>query len=103
MLVRLTPVQKKEFDDIINVILSLIDRMKGDAPLHMRYSQIEAYAYHNLGCIALEERTEESARRALTHFENALIVNEAIGNVESIAAAKTNIALAKSKYEVGNM
>ena len=42
-----------------NVLLSLIDRMKGDAsPLSIRYSDFESYAYgvHMVhGRIALEE------------------------------------------------
>ena len=39
----------------------------------------------------------------MTHFENALEVHATIGNDEGIAAAKSNIALAKSKYEGGNI
>ena len=54
------------------------------------------------GQIALDEGTEESARRAVTHFENQLEVFEAIGFADGIALAKSNIALAKSKYEGGN-
>ena len=42
------------------------------------------------------------ARRVLTHFENQLEVNEAIGDDEGIATAKRNIALARSKYEDDN-
>jgi len=100
MLERLQPVQKIELRITANVLLSLIDRMKGDAPpLPMRYSQIEARAYGVHGQIALNEGTEESARRAVTHFENQLEANEAIGFVGGIATAKSNIASAKSKYE----
>ena len=86
-----------------NVMLSLIDRMKIDAsPLSMRCAQAEAYAYTAHGYIALNEGTEESAKRALTHFEKQLKVYEAIGNVDDIATAKASIALAKSKYEGGS-
>jgi hypothetical protein len=66
MLVRLTPMQKIELGVTANVMLSLIDRMKGNvsSPLPERYSQIEAYVHGVHGHIALDEGTEESARRA---------------------------------------
>jgi hypothetical protein len=100
---RLTAEQKREIGVTANVLLSLIDQMRANAsPLPMRYSQMEADAYGVHGRIAIKEGTEESARRAVTHFENQLEVSEAIGNAEGIANAKANIALAKSKYEGGN-
>ena len=100
---RLQPVQKREVGDKANVLLSLIDRMKGDAsPLPRRYSQMESYAYYAHGRIALDEGTGESARRAVVHFEKDLKVCEAIGDADGIAAAKQNIAYAKSMYEGGN-
>jgi hypothetical protein len=103
MLNRLQPVQKKEAGDTATEILSLIDRMKGDvSPLHMRYSKVEAYAYNTHGRIALNEGTEEGARRAVVHFEKSLEVFRAIGDDKGIATAKRNIAVAKSKYEGGN-
>jgi hypothetical protein len=103
MFERLQPVQKREAGVTANVLLSLIERMKGDAPpLHMRYSHFEAYAYTTHGRIALNEGTEESLRRAVVHFEKYLAVNEAIGDDEGIATAKANIAYAKSMYESGN-
>jgi hypothetical protein len=99
---RLQPVQKREAGVIANVLLSLIDRMKGDvSSLSRRYSQIEANAHAVHGHIALDEGTDESARRAVAHFENQLEVFEAIGN-DGIAIAKWNIAHAKSMYENGN-
>jgi hypothetical protein len=101
MIDRLQPVQKKEAGVTANVLLSLIDRMKNDAS-SPRYSEMEAYAYHTHGRIALDEGSEESARRAVVHFRLCLEVNEEIGNAESIATAKINIADAKSKYEGGN-
>jgi hypothetical protein len=70
--------------------------------LTMRYSQMEADTYNAHGRIAFAEGTEESARRAVVHFEKSLQVFESIGNDEGIATAKSNIADAKSKYEVGN-
>jgi hypothetical protein len=101
---RLQPVQKREAGVTANVLLSLIDRMKHDAPpLSKRYSEIGANAYNAHGRIALQEGTKESARRAVTHFENALEVHETIGHVEGIAIAKSIIAVAKSKYEGGNI
>jgi hypothetical protein len=102
MFYRLQPVQKREAGVTANVMLSLIDRMKNDALLPRRYSEIERFAYHTHGRIALDEGTEESARRAVVHFENQLEVNESIGDAEGIANAKGNIAIARSKYESGN-
>ena len=103
MLERLQPVQKREAGVTANVLLSLIDRMKGDAsPLPWRYSQFEACAHEVHGRIALDEGTNESARRAVTHFEKYLKVCEAISNDQGIANAKRNIAFAKSKYESSN-
>jgi hypothetical protein len=99
---RLTPVQKIEIGVTANVLLSLIERMKGDAQLHIRYSQMKASAYNAHGRIASAEGTEESARRAVVHFEKYLKVCEAIGCDDGIATAKTSIAVAKSKYEGGN-
>jgi hypothetical protein len=63
---------------------------------------MEADAYNTHGCIALYEGTEESARRAVVHFEQYLRVNEGIGDAKGIAVAKRNIAVAKSKYKGGN-
>jgi hypothetical protein len=103
MIERLQPVQKKKAEVTANVLLSLIDRMKTEeSPLHMRYSQFEADTYHTHGRIALNEGTEESARRAVVHFEKSLQVFKAIDDDDGIATAKCNIAIAKSKYEGGN-
>ena len=103
MFKRLQPVQKREIGVTANVLLSLIDRMRQDAsPLPKRYSQMEADTYHTHGQVALEEGTEESARRAVAHFENQLEMNEAIGHDQAIATAKANIAYARSKYDSGN-
>jgi hypothetical protein len=99
---RLQPRQKRELGVTANVLLSLIDRMKGDASLTRRYSHCEADAYNVHGRIAFEERSEESARRAVVHFKKALEVYEGIGDVEGIATAKSNIAIAKSKYDGDN-
>ena len=102
MLDRLQPVQKREAGVTANVLLSMIDRMKNDAPLSKRYSSFAAYAYHVHGRIALQEGTEESARRAVTHFEKYLEVSEEVGYGDCIVNAKANIAIAKSKYEGGS-
>jgi hypothetical protein len=104
MFVRLQPVQKREAGVTANVLLSLIHRMKGDtsSALPRRYFQFEADAYNVHGRIALDEGTEESARRAVVHFETSLQVCEAIGDDDGIATAKRNIAVARSKYEGGN-
>jgi hypothetical protein len=102
-LYRLQPVQMKEAGVTANVLLSLIDRMKKDAsPLSIRYSHFEADAYNTHGWIALYDGTEENARRAVVHFEKDLKVCEAIGDADNIAVARSNIAIAKSKYEGGS-
>jgi hypothetical protein len=62
----------------------------------------EAHAYKSLGQIALQERTRESAMRAVTHFEMQLELEQAIGDVEGTADARFSIALARSKYEGSN-
>jgi hypothetical protein len=103
MLDRLQPVQKREAGVTANVLLSMIDRMKGEvSPLPRRYSRFKAKAHNAHGRIALDEGTDESARRALTHFEKYLKVCKTIGHDEGIATAEANLAIAKSKYEGGN-
>ena len=102
MFERLQPVQKREAGVTANVLISLIDRMKNDAPLSRRYLWFEANAYNTHGRIALIEGTEKSARRAVTHFEKDLKVCKTIGDVEGIVNAKGNIAIAKSIYEDDN-
>ena len=103
MLDRLQPFQKIEAGVTANVLLSLIDRIKVDAPpLPRRYLNFKAHAHNIHGRIALNEGTEESAKRAVVHFENDLKVIEAIGDDEGIATAKANIAVAKAMYECVN-
>jgi hypothetical protein len=72
------------------------------SPLPERYLSFQADAYNVHGLIAIFEGTEESARRAVAHFEKYLKVNKAIGNDRGVATAKSNIAYAKSKYVDGN-
>jgi hypothetical protein len=72
MFERLQPVQKRELGVTANVLLSLIDRMRAVAPLTKRYSEIEAYTCNTHGCIAIDEGSEESARRAVAHYANQL-------------------------------
>ena len=69
------------------------------SPLSYCYSRFKSFAYNVHGRIALDEGTEESARRAVVHFEKDLKVCEAIGDADGIASAKNNIAEAKAKYE----
>jgi hypothetical protein len=77
--------------------------MKVDAPpLSKRCLSLEGFAYYTHGHIAINEGTDESARRAIAHFEKYLEVNKAIDYVEGIATAKRNIAITKSKYVGGN-
>ena len=101
MLDRLQPVKKREAGITANVLLSLIDRMKGHVlplplPLQIRYSQFEANTHAIHGQIALYEGTEESARRAVIHFQRSLVKFESISCVEGVKTAKSNIACAKS-------
>ena len=101
---RLQPRQMREFGVTADVLLSLIDRMKGDTlSLPIRYSQMEAKAHNVHGCIALKEGTDESARRAVVHFVNELEASKVVGNAGNVAAAKSNIANAKALYEGGNI
>ena len=99
---KLQPVRKIEAGVTANVLLSMIDRMKNESPLPRRYLSFAAHAYNTHGSIALQERTEESTRRAVTHFENALEVHETIGDDDGVASARTCIAVAKSIYEGGS-
>jgi hypothetical protein len=99
------PTQRREAGASANVLLSLITRMKGEMspmPMPTRYSSLESSAHSTLGAIALKERTEESARRAVVHFENQIEVYEAIGHAEGVATAKANVAIAKAMYEDDN-
>jgi hypothetical protein len=99
----LTPVQNEEAEVTANELLSLIDQMKTEvSSLLMRYSLFESYAYSVHGRIALDEGTEEGARRAIAHFERDLKVCKAIGDADGIATAKSNIAFSKSMYKGGN-
>jgi hypothetical protein len=99
MFYMLQPVQKREAGVTANVILSLIDRMKGDASLSERDSRLEVNVYSILGRITFDEgRTEEGARRAVAYYEKALKLSESIGDVQSIATTKSNIIVAKSKF-----
>jgi hypothetical protein len=102
MLEMLQSVQKRELGVTANVMLSLIDRMRVVAPLTWRHSWFESYAYNTHGLFAIDEETEESARRAVVHFEKYLEVSKAIDDADGIVNAKRNIALAKSKHEDGN-
>jgi hypothetical protein len=52
-----------------------------------------------IGQSALSEKTEESARRVETHFDNQLKVSIDLGYADDIAHAKQNIACAKLIYE----
>jgi hypothetical protein len=99
---KLQPVQKIEAGVTATVLLSLIDRMRANAPLKRRYSVYESLAYTAQGEIALVEGTEESARRAEAYFESSLQLFEAISHENGIANAKRNIASARSKFESGN-
>ena len=100
---RLQPVRKSEAGVNADVLLSMIDRMKRDAPpLSKHYSEIGANAYNAHGRLALDEGTKESARRAVTHFEKCLEVSEEVGYAGGIAVGKGSIAIAKSKYEGGS-
>ena len=103
MLERLQPRQKRELGVTANVLLSLIDRIMKEIspPLPRHYFQMESDAYNVHGRIAFDEGTDDGARRAVTHLEKQLKVNKAIGDDDGIAAAKSNIAIAKSKYEGG--
>ena len=71
---------------------------RDESPLPIRYSQRAADAYNALDFIALNEGTEESARRAVIHFENQQKVYELIRDGEGIATAKCSRSLLKTTY-----
>ena len=99
----LQPADRIETSEVANQILALIAQLKSVTPkLSASYLMREAHAYKSLGQIALQERTRESAMRAVTHFEMQLELEQAIGDVEGTADARFSIALARSKYEGSN-
>ena len=103
MTMRKIPANRRKAGVTANVMIALIDRMKNDAPtLLRRYSRFKSNAYNALGIIGIEEGTEESARRAVVHFEKSLKVNESICDVDGIAAVLFHIADAKSRFDGGN-
>ena len=61
--------------------------------------QCEALTHNDLGLIALNEESEESAREAVLHFEKYLFLSKAIDFNVGIVNAEYNIAYAKSKYD----
>lgn len=80
-------------------VLALIHQMKAETPnLPTRCMQCEALTYNDLGLIALNEESEESAREAVLHFEKYLTLSKSIDFNVGIANAEYNIAYAKSKY-----
>ena len=99
----LQPSDRIETSEVANQILALIAQLKSVTPkLSASYLMREAHAYKSLGQIALQERTKESAMRAVVHFEMQLGLEQAIGDVEGAADARFSIALARSKYEGSN-
>jgi len=80
---RLQPVQKRETGVTADVVLSLIDRMKNESPLTRRYSFFAAIAHNVHGRIAFAEGTDESAKRAVVHFEKCLEVSKVIGRLQN--------------------
>jgi hypothetical protein len=100
----LQPEQKNEAKITTNELLSLLEQIKRElSPMPpLLYTQMETHAYNSHGRIALNEGTDESARRAVAHWQTSLELNDSIGNIEGIAAVKVQIAEAKSNYESGN-
>lgn len=99
----LQPSDRIETSEVANQILALIAQLKSVTPkLSASYLMREAHAYKSLGQIALQERTKESAMRAVVHFEMQLGLEQTIGDVEGAADARFSIALARSKYEGSN-
>ena len=81
-------------------VLALIHQMKAETPnLPTRCMQCEALTHNDLGLIALNEESEESAREAVLHFEKYLTLSKSIDFNVGIANAEYNIAYAKSKYD----
>lgn len=64
---------------------------------------MQASACVALGCIATdEEKTEESAQRAMDYFERALKVYEVIRDDDGITNIKQHLVRVKSLYKAGS-
>ena len=63
---------------------------------------MEGGVYNGLGCIALDEGTEEGVKTAVVYFEKYREISKAIGFGGATAAAESNIAVTKSKYGGGS-
>jgi hypothetical protein len=80
-----------EAGDTANVMLSLIDQMKNESPpLPMRYLYFKAFAFHVHGNIALDEGTEESARRAVakSKYEGDSNIEEFVKTFQELYALR---------------
>jgi hypothetical protein len=94
--------QTREAEVTANVLLSLIERMKSDAPLLKHCAQSEANTYAILGSIALNKGTKESVVVGVAYIEKTLAVLEAINDAEGASDAIKGLALVKSMFEGGN-
>jgi hypothetical protein len=91
--------QTREAEVTASVILSLIERMKSDAPLPKHCAQCEANAYAVLGGIALNKGTKESVVGGMACIDKARAVLEAINDAEDASDAIKGLALVKSIFE----
>jgi hypothetical protein len=94
--------QTREAEVTANVILSLIERMKSDAPLPKHCAQSEANAYAVLSSIALTKGTKESVVVGVAYIDKARAVLEAINDAEGASDAIKGLALVKSMFEGDN-
>ena len=85
----------------INAILNWSVENRGITAVHTLLS-IWIICIPHSRSYAFDEGTEDSARRAVTHFENQLEGTKKLVIMEGVAAAKIHIAIAKSKFESGN-
>ncbi len=100
----LQPTHIYEAKEVTTRVLTLIRQMRVESPmLPERYMQIEAFTYNNLGRIAHEKGTDDSAQESLVHFYKCLELSLAISLTAGIAAAEVIIAVAKTNVENGDI
>ena len=101
-----TPNLTEEAIQTANKLLSTITQMKMDnsTKVTVRILQIEAFVYLDLGQISFSEKTNESAKEAVAHFEKCRDLfkkmdSEAPGVAAGIVCAENSIAATMLKYE----
>lgn len=98
---------KVEATDTANKLLSLITQMRLDNSsrgVSLRIRQIEAFVYLDLGQICFSEKTSDSAREAIGHFEKCRRLFKAMdknapGVQQGITCAENSVAATMLRYQ----